>query len=87
MLTIYYGSLKGKARYQRGHSAQYSGFKLATSTFVLSVLDSDVYQTLLKTSANKFFGFVKLSIFFWHFETVKKICHLGTKPRPEKNWL
>ena len=31
-------SLKGKARYQRGHSAQYSGFKFATSTFVLSVL-------------------------------------------------
>ena len=28
----------GKARYQRGYSAQYSGFKLATSTFVLSIL-------------------------------------------------
>ena len=29
----------GKARYQRGHSAQYNGFKLATSTFVLSILE------------------------------------------------
>ena len=28
--------LRDKARYQRGHSAQYSGFKLASSTFVLS---------------------------------------------------
>ena len=30
---------RGKARYQRGHSAQYNGFKLATSTFVLSILE------------------------------------------------
>ena len=29
----------GKARYRRGHSVQYSGFKLATSTFVLSILE------------------------------------------------
>ena len=31
--------LRGKARYQRGHSAQCSGIKLATSTFVLSILE------------------------------------------------
>ena len=31
--------LRGNARYQRGHRAQYSGFKLATSTFVLSILE------------------------------------------------
>ena len=33
-LTIFYGSLlkgRGKARYQYGHSAQYSGFKLTTT--------------------------------------------------------
>ena len=36
----FYGSLTGfKAPYQRGHSAQYSSFKLATSTFVLSILE------------------------------------------------
>ena len=28
---------RGKARYQRGHSAHYRGSKLATSTFVLSI--------------------------------------------------
>ena len=28
-----------KARYQRGHSAQYSGFKVATSMFVLFILE------------------------------------------------
>ena len=31
--------LGGNAYYQRGHSALYRGFKLATSTFVLSTLD------------------------------------------------
>ena len=34
----------GKTRYQRGHSAHYRGFKLATSTFVLSILDVDLYS-------------------------------------------
>ena len=29
--------LRGKAHYKCGHSAQYSGLKLATSTFVLSL--------------------------------------------------
>ena len=29
----------GKASYQRRHSANYRGFKLARSTFVLSILD------------------------------------------------
>ena len=36
---ILYGSLRGKARYKRGHNAQYSGFKLATCTFVLFILE------------------------------------------------
>ena len=31
-------SKRGKARYKRGRGAQYSGFKLVTSTFVLSVI-------------------------------------------------
>ena len=30
---------RGKTRYQRGHSVHVSGFKLATSMFVLSILD------------------------------------------------
>ena len=44
----------GKARYQRGHSdgreerhtAHYCRFKLATSTFVLSMLDNDFYSNI-----------------------------------------
>ena len=35
----FYGRFRGKARYQRGHSGLYRGFKLATNTFVLSALD------------------------------------------------
>ena len=31
--------LRGKALYQRGYTARYCGFKLATSTVVLSILD------------------------------------------------
>ena len=31
----------GKANYQRGHSAQYSCFKLATSTYVLSIIKTE----------------------------------------------
>ena len=31
--------LKGGGRYQRSHSAHYRGFKLATNTFVLSILE------------------------------------------------
>ena len=31
-------ALRSKAYYQRGHKVHYSGFKLATSTFVLSIL-------------------------------------------------
>ena len=34
-----YGSLKGKTHYQRDHSAQYSGFKLATRMFVLYIYE------------------------------------------------
>ena len=30
--------LRGKSHYQRGYNAQHSGFKLATSTFVVSIL-------------------------------------------------
>ena len=36
MLTIFVVDLRGKACYQRGHSAHY--FKLANSTFVISIL-------------------------------------------------
>ena len=36
--------LMGKARYQRNHSAHYRGFKLATSMFVLSILDINLYS-------------------------------------------
>ena len=32
-------NLRSKVHYQRGHTAQYSGFKLAASTFVLSILE------------------------------------------------
>ena len=39
---------RDEARYQRGHSAQYSGFKLATSTFVLSILEFIVIATFHK---------------------------------------
>ena len=35
--------LRSKARNQCGHSAHYRGLKLATSTFVLSILDVDLY--------------------------------------------
>ena len=39
-LTLFYGGFDwGKAHYQCGHSAQYSGFKLAASMFVLSILE------------------------------------------------
>ena len=31
--------LRGKCCYQRGHKSLYCGFRLATSTFVLSILD------------------------------------------------
>ena len=41
---------RGKARYQRGHSAQYSGFKLANSTFVLSIHRDMGTLTILLTS-------------------------------------
>ena len=36
--------LMGKARYQSGHCVHYRGLKLATSTFVLSLLDADLYS-------------------------------------------
>mgnify|MGYP001793933925 CR=1 FL=1 len=39
-------ALRGKAHYQLGHSAQYSRFKLATSTFVLSILDIGIQKYL-----------------------------------------
>ena len=38
----------GKACYQCGHNAQYSGFKLATSTFVLSTVY--LFETILITN-------------------------------------
>ena len=43
-LTIFYGRFRGKARYQRGHSAHYRDLKLATSTFVLSTPDVYLYS-------------------------------------------
>ena len=43
-LTIIMVDLRDKARYQRGHSAHYRNFKLATSTFVLSIIDVDFYS-------------------------------------------
>ena len=46
-LTIFMVVYRGKARYQRGHSAQYSGFKLATSTFVLSILEFMITSSFL----------------------------------------
>ena len=36
--------LKDNARNQRGHSAYYHGFKLAICSFVLSILDVDLYS-------------------------------------------
>ena len=33
-----------QARYHCGHSAHYRGFKLATRTLVVSVLDNDLYS-------------------------------------------
>ena len=36
--------LRNKARYQRGHSVHYRGLKLATNTYVLSVLDVNICQ-------------------------------------------
>ena len=39
-------------RYQRGHSAQYSGFKLATSTFVLSILEFVLNRSITPPEAN-----------------------------------
>ena len=47
-LTISYGRFRDKARYQRGHNALYRGFKLATSTFVLSTLDVYLYSHILQ---------------------------------------
>ena len=44
---------RDKARYQRGHSAQYSGFKLATCTFVLSIL-----EFIFIATSNKHYAFV-----------------------------
>ena len=37
-------STMGKARCQRSHSALYRGFRLVTSTFVLSTLDVYLYS-------------------------------------------
>ena len=38
--------LRGKARYQRGHSAHYRDFKLATSTLMLCIFDVVLYSHL-----------------------------------------
>ena len=47
-LTILMIDLMDKAPYQRGHSAHYCGFKLATSTFVQSIFDIDLYCNILQ---------------------------------------
>ena len=64
-VTIFMVVLRGKAHYQRGHSAQYSGFKLATSTIVLSIL-----KFVFIASSHKHYAFTityicfgKLSLF------------------------
>ena len=41
-LSIFIVGLRDKARYQRRHSAHYRGFKLATLSFVLSIVNVDV---------------------------------------------
>ena len=43
----------GKARYQRGHSIHYSGFKLITIMFVLSVTSHPTNIALLPLLASE----------------------------------
>ena len=59
-----------KARYQRGHSAQYSGFKLAISTFMLSILEFIFIATSHKHCAFTIFIF-NLCIFLI---TIRKLA-------------
>ena len=40
--------LRSKACYQRGPRAQYSGFKLDTSTVVLSIINDELYRQILQ---------------------------------------
>ena len=47
--------LRGKARYQPGHSAQYSGFKLAGSTFASSILELEMSVLFFLTMMLKHF--------------------------------
>ena len=56
---------RGKAHYQRGHSAQYSGFHLDTSTFLLSILVFIFIATSHKhcTFTITYFRFENLSLF------------------------
>ena len=58
-LTIGYGRFRGKARYQRGHSALYHGFKLAPSTLVLSTLDVYLYGHI--PQAQRFYHYLCLT--------------------------
>ena len=41
---IFMVDFRGKARYQHCYSAHYRGFRLVTSTFVLCILNVDLYS-------------------------------------------
>ena len=58
---------KGKAHYQRGHSAYYSGFKITTSTFLISILS-------LFITSHKHCAFT-IMFFLGEQEPVCYICH------------
>ena len=47
--------LRGKAYYQFGHSAQYSGFKIATGSFVVFVL-----EFIFIATSHKHFAFINI---------------------------
>ena len=63
----------GKARYQLGHIAQYSGFKLATSTFVLSILQFIFIAASHKHCAFTIAWFIKMTV-----STQTVIFHIST---------
>ena len=54
-----------KACYQHGHGTHFRGFNLATSTFVLSILDVDLYSYI--PQALRFITF-----FFINFSNIYK---------------
>ena len=58
ILTHYYYSMvdfRGKARYQRGYGAHFTGLKLAPSIHVLSILDQLSFKTHLTSTTFYFF--------------------------------